>query len=499
MTAPDPIPFDATAHWPDPDLSIARPSRPPAPAMREDDFSLIYGPWADWLRTAADVKGAPVDYVAIALLSVASAVIGNSRWAVPWDGWKEPPVLWCMLVGEPSAGKSPALDAVMDPVKEIERRLSEDYKARRKEWDATAEFAALALTQWKAEVRKAMADGEAPPSKPDSAETDAEPVRERISISDTTTEKVAELMAASWRGLLLSRDELSGWLGGMDRYNRGGDRPFWLEAYGGRSYTVDRKNCPEPAIVDHLSVAVLGGTQPDKLESLLVRAEDDGLLARFLTVFPDPVPLSRPSTRIDESKLQAALERLRTLSPGRDDSGNFRPLYLPFTDAAADALQEFRAQCRAWEAEASGMFKGHLGKLPGLAVRVSCVLAHLDWASEATALHPDRIEAAHVGRACHLVGEHLRQHAFRAYGAAALPQEIRSARNLARIVLKDRPRILTVRDFQRRELAGMQTAREVEAALRVLEDGDWLRREQQETRGRPRTLYLVNPKLGGAV
>ncbi|WIY23634.1 DUF3987 domain-containing protein [Parasedimentitalea psychrophila] len=95
-----------------------------------------------------------------------------------------------------------------------------------------------------------------------------------------TTEKVAELVQATWRGLLLSRDELSGWLGSMDRYNGGGDRPFWLEAFGGRSYTVDRKNSPDPIIIDHLSVAVLGGTQPDKLDTLLVRSGDDGLLVR---------------------------------------------------------------------------------------------------------------------------------------------------------------------------------------------------------------------------
>ncbi|EIE50326.1 transposase IS116/IS110/IS902 family protein [Citreicella sp. 357] len=160
-------------------------------------------------------------------------------------------------------------------------------------------------------------------------------------ITDATTEKVAELLAQTWRGLLMSRDELSGWLASMDRYSGGGDRPFWLEAYGGRSYPVDRKSSPEPIIVDHLTVAVLGGTQPDKLARLLVNTDDDGLLARFLTVFPDPVPLSRPSTQIDTAMVRAALERLRSLGAARDDSGVKRPFYIVFSDAAADALQGF--------------------------------------------------------------------------------------------------------------------------------------------------------------
>lgn len=497
MNAPEPIPFRSEWPEPDPDMSAAQPSCPAAPVLSPKEFALVFGPWAGWIADAAQVKGTPVDYVALALLSTASAVIGNARWAAPWEGWKEPPVLWAMLVGDPSAGKSPALDAVLDPVKEIERALSETYRAERRNWEGKDEIAALALAQWKADAKKAMAEGVEAPAKPSAAEAGAPPIRERISISDVTTEKVASLLAASWRGLLLSRDELSGWLGSMDRYNGGGDRPFWLEAYGGRSYTVDRKSSPEPIIVDHLSVAVLGGTQPDKLASLLVRTDDDGLLARFLTVFPEPVALSRPNAAIDAARLQAALKRLRRLPAARDEAGNPRPFYVPFTEGAANALQDFRGQCREWEAGASGLFKGHVGKMPGLAVRVACVLAHLDWAAMPGAPYPDHIEAGHIGRACHLVGEHLRRHAFRAYGAAEPPEEIRNARKLTALVLRDKPRRLAVRDIQRRELGGLQTAKQIEAALTILEQGDWLRRSMEETGGRPRAFFLVNPKLWG--
>lgn len=495
MNAPEPIPFDETANWPDPDLTLCKPERPSAPVMSGKDFDLVFGPWADWLRNAAEAKGAPVDYVALALLSVASAVVGNLRWAMPWEGWKEPLVLWAMLVGDPSSGKSPALDAIMDVVKEIERELIEAYKVARRDWDARAEIAALAQDQWKKDARKAMAEGESAPPKPEAATMDAQPIRERISISDATTEKVAELLVSSWRGLLLMRDELSGWLTSMDRYNGGGDRPFWLEAFGGRSYTVDRKNSPEPIIVDRFSVAVLGGTQPDKLASLLAKTDDDGLLARFLTVFPEPIPLSRPGVQLDNDKLKTAFELLKGLPPAKDEYGNPHPVYLTFTNAAAEALQDFRAQCRDREVEACGLFKGYIGKLPGLAVRVACVLALLDWTVEPGQACPNQIEDTHLGRACHLVGEHLSQHAFRAYGAAEVPLEIRNARRLAGTILKDRPRYLTIREIQRREIGGLQTAKQIEAAFGVLEQADWVRRERQASGGRPRTKFHVNPKL----
>lgn len=494
-----PIPFDVATGWPDPDMTVAQPPTPPAPVMSDDAFATVYGPWASWIQTAAKVKGVPVDYVALALLSAASAVIGNARWASPWQGWKETTILWVMLVGDPSAGKSPALDAVLDPIREIERGLAETYKTRRKDWEAADEIAALSLAQWKSNAKAAIADGNEAPAKPFNADAGAPPIRERITISDVTTEKVATLLAASWRGLLLFRDELSGWLGSMDRYSGGGgDRPFWLEAYGGRSYPVDRKSNPEPIIVDHLSVAILGGTQPDKLSRLLVKTDDDGLLARFLTVFPEPVPLSRPTDEIDARKMQAGFERLMSLPSAFDENGNKRPFIVPFSEGAANALQEFRAECRAWEAEATGLFKGHIGKMPGLVVRVSCVLAHLDWASMPGAPFPDEISAAHVGRACYLVGEHMRGHAFRAYGAAEPPEEIRNARKVANLILRERPRRLTVRDIQNRQMSGLQKSKDVEAALSSLEQSDWMRRISENSGGRPRVFYVVNPKLWGA-
>lgn len=490
---PRPIPFKR--EWPAPDMSIFQQPRPVAPRMSEEEFSLTFGPWAEWIQTAAMVKGVPVDYVAAALLGTASAIIGNARWASPWQGWKEPPVLWVMLVGEPSAGKSPALDAVLDPVKEIERGLSEAYKTSRHDWETRSEIAALALERWKNDAKNALSREMEAPAKPDAADAGAAPLRERITISDVTTEKVASLLAASSRGLLLFRDELSGWLSSMDRYNGGGDRPFWLEAYGGRSYTVDRKSSPEPIVVDHLSVAILGGTQPDKLARLLVKTDDDGLLARFLIVFPDAVPLSRPQRDIDNATLQAAFERLRGLPAAVDEAGSQRPFLVPFSDAAATALQAFREECRSWEVEAAGLFKGHIGKMPGLAVRLACVLAHLDWAAQPGAPVPELINHCHVGRACFLVGDHFRRHAFRAYGAAEPPEEVRNLRKLATFLHKERLARVTARDIQRRDLAGLQTARQIEAAISALEQADWLHRYEEKTSGRPRIVYVVNPRI----
>jgi hypothetical protein len=488
--------FNLASDWPEPDASIIRPARAPAPEMTDAEFQTVFGPWADWIREAAEVKGAPVDFVALALLSSASAIIGNSRWAVPWDGWQEPPTLWGALAGDPSSGKSPGQDAVLDPIKDIDRQLSAEYIAARNEWAGKDEVAKLVAAKWKADAKQAIADGEDPPEKPDDADAGAPPIRGRIRITDTTTEKAAELLRDGWRGLLLSRDELSGWLAGMDRYNGGGDRPFWLEAFGGRSYTIDRKNNPEPVVVDHLSIAVLGGIQPDKLENLLVKSDDDGLLARFLVAFPAPAPLRRPARSMDTNTIRQAFERLRGLEPITEETGELRPHFLFLTETAQDALQQFRQQCRDWEAEASGLMKSHIGKMPGLSVRVATVLALLDYAKDGTNQVRD-IEAGHLGRACHYVGEHMRKHAHRAYGAASMPPELRGASRIAEIIKAEGLRQINTREIQRRGLQGLQSAREIGPAFAALQGANWIAPVQKSGPGRPAKDFAVNPLVEG--
>ena len=60
----------------------------------------------------------------------------------------------------------------------------------------------------------------------------------RLRQNDTTIERVATILAgAAPKGVLIVRDELAGWLTGMNAYNDAG-RPFWIEAYGGRALAI---------------------------------------------------------------------------------------------------------------------------------------------------------------------------------------------------------------------------------------------------------------------
>jgi hypothetical protein len=109
-----------------------------------------------------------------------------------------------------------------------------------------------------------------------------------------------------------------------------------IPRHGGRAYTVDRvKTDGVPLKIPNLSIAVTGGIQPDKLSSLLLKGDDDGLAGRFLLVWPEPIPPKRPTDYSDTSQMLTALRRISALTPSVDEFENPAPKVIVLSDAAA--------------------------------------------------------------------------------------------------------------------------------------------------------------------
>jgi hypothetical protein len=128
------------------------------------------------------------------------------------------------------------------------------------------------------------------------------PTVPRYIVNDATEPKLQELLAANPGGVLLERDELSGWLAQLDHPDRAGERAFMLEAWEGNgSHHVDRIG-RGTTFCDSLCVSVIGGIQPSKFRSYassMLRDDpgsgkanqNDGLLQRIqLLVWPDMDP-----------------------------------------------------------------------------------------------------------------------------------------------------------------------------------------------------------------
>ena len=116
------------------------------------------------------------------------------------------------------------------------------------------------------EILDAMARKAAQIEKP------SEPVPRRYSTSDTSVEKLGELLRDNPNGIGVVRDELVGWLRSLDKDGRENDLTFYLEAWGGNalSFTYDRIG-RGTIFIPNPCVSILGGIQPGPLRSWLRR------------------------------------------------------------------------------------------------------------------------------------------------------------------------------------------------------------------------------------
>ena len=159
--------------WPKPDQRFFALSVPPAPEL---PLVSTFGPrLAHWITQAAQSKSAPPDYIAGALITVAGSLIGNTRWVQAWEGWSEPPIQWAMLIGSPSSGKSPALDAVIGPLRDLERELGQELAAEIGAFHEKAELAKIIDANWREATKAAIKAGEEPPSRPKEAQIGEDP------------------------------------------------------------------------------------------------------------------------------------------------------------------------------------------------------------------------------------------------------------------------------------------------------------------------------------
>ncbi|MBS3023357.1 DUF3987 domain-containing protein [Acidiphilium multivorum] len=476
--------------WDEPDLLVAHLHRRSPPAL---PLQLFGNDWSHWIEEAANAAAAAPDHIAANLLATASGLIGHARWAKATPGWAEPPHLWCATVGDSGTNKSAAADVLVGHVfPELERRMTADFPDRLAEWHKRVVAARAAQEAWKTANGK---DAKLPPPPP--GLDDAEPHAPRLFMSDVTIENVATILAlAAPKGLIIQRDEISGWLLGLNNYNDSG-REFWLEANGGRPYRVGRQKLQRPIIIPRLAVAVMGSTQPQKIAQMF-RQTDDGLLARFLWFWPEPRPFKLSYVAPASEWATSALDRLRLLELHTDERGETVPINVPLEPKALPLMEAFGQKMQARQQEVGGLMHSALGKARGLALRISLVLEMLLWCGKnGFTPPPTEISVDAFNSATTLVADYLIPMAERVYGDASTTLEQRNAATLARYILKTRKDVVHVRTLQREErLPGLNNAAAIHAAAELLVEAGWLRSPPRGTFQHRRMMnYQVNPRL----
>jgi hypothetical protein len=481
-----------TVVWSEPDMSILRLNPVPAPSL---PLQCLGDRWADWVEATARAAACPPDYVAAPLLASVSTLVGNARWGHIFD-WSEPPHLWVGVIGHSGDGKTPGAKRLLSEViPEIERRMGANHPDRVQRWKTDVEASKAAREIWEGKVKAAQKGGHAPPMPP--AEPPSEPMAPMVKLNDVTVERVARLLAdAADKGLMVTRDELAGWFLGLNAYHDAG-RPFWLEAWNGGPFRVERVKHPA-IMVPRLAVAVYGGVQPDRLTEL-AQGPDDGLMSRFLWFWPAPIPFRLGERAAGGWEIEA-LDKLRRLEmqPGRDD-GPAVPRMVPLAPEAYADMERFGQDMQRRAHEAGGLLASAFGKARGQALRLGVVLEFLWWCSaEGNLSEPVQISRQAFLAAVTLMDEYFIPNAERVYGGEGQTKTDRSATRLSRWIVNEGANEVHVRNLQRDvRLPDLTTAEAIKSACSALIDAGWLAEPEKGNAfgQRGKVAYPVNPRV----
>jgi hypothetical protein len=448
----------------------------------------------------------PIDYPAVAMMIALATVVGRQLAIRPKraDDWEVAPNLWGGIVGRPGLLKTPALQEALRPLMPLEERSKEDYRAAMQEYEAAQVVEEAQYRVTKSEIQKIIKEGGDATKLAHSLQAAASkaPRQRRYRTNDITVEKLGELLNENPRGLLLFRDELTGFLRTLDKDGNETDRSFYLEAWNGTGSFVFDRIGRGTIEVEAACISILGGIQPGPLSAYMARAarggtDDDGLVQRFqLIVWPDApskwldIDTSPdPAARQEVFKVFQRLDAIDPTAIGAEVAESGSLPFLRFSPPAQDIFTEWRSalEARLITGDLHPMMEAHLSKYRSLIPSLALLIHMVDEESG-----PVSREA--LLRAC-AWGEYLESHANRLYAPAFEPAAA-GARTLARHIERgDIGADFTVRDVQRKGWTDLREHEAALAAVELLEDLDWLRRRHTNTPGRKRTHFLVNPTL----
>lgn len=322
-----------------------------------------------------------------------------------------PCIIWAAIIGEPGSIKSPALRTALDFTFKRQHASIAAHRDAMSEYQPRKAIYDRDLMHWK-RSRKA----EPPPDEP------VAPRLERVVVKDITIEALAVTAAENPRGFLVFRDELSGWIGGFDRYSprAGAEASLWLELWDGQGISNDRKGTGF-IFAPRTAISLCGGIQPGILARVMnSKMQDAGLSGRLLYAMPPRVPKRWTEMSVDvaiKARMQCLFDHLTNLQPLVDGDGNPVPEPLLLTDAARRLWIEFYDAHGLVTAEQSGALAGAFSKLESYAARIAMVF-HLVRVAMNDPEIKDRlaVDEVSMGHAIRLVqwlaGETVRVHAL---------------------------------------------------------------------------------------
>mgnify|MGYP000208045369 CR=1 FL=1 len=417
---------------------------PPANVLREMaappfEYDEVPGGIARMARAFSESTGFDRSGVLMAAVVAAASVIDDRFRLVvrPSSDWFESARLWAVLIGMPSAGKSPTIRAATDPIKDLHRE---------------------AFAKWTADSEGVKEEERTP--------------MPAIYTSDATTEALADRLRGNPRGMLMLTEEFSSWIGSIDAYRDGAgsrNRGEWLQLYDGGPHQVDRVKRGS-FLVPNWSCSVLAACTPAGLREQMKRMPDDGLIHRFM-----PVMMRAPADRSEASARDALMQwsnLLRdTFSATTLDAPHQRLRLSVGARMAFDSEADLIRRSVDAVYETSPALASHLGKHPGMLARLSLVFHVID------RRQGDVIEGDTVEQAARFMRKVRKHAAVMFMGLLSSAPAFDLARALARSIVGDVGRPTSIgRDWMQQHCRAFRGASDPDRRLAVmaLEDAGWL-------------------------
>ncbi|EOI3576053.1 DUF3987 domain-containing protein [Cronobacter turicensis] len=497
--------------------------------VQQFDARLLPEAVRDYVKDyAARMDNAAPDYAAISVMIAAGAVIGGTAQIQPKrkdTGWRLIPNLWGSAIGYPSAMKTPSLKCGLDLLAHSQKVLDRDFMQRQSKYEAESAInnaRRAEIEQGLEEATKAalyaQSVKDAGPEEKQAYE-DAlarlvyikeslkdepkEPKPRELMVNDSTVEALAIMASNNPQGIMVFRDELSGWLASLDSPQRPNDRAFYLEGFSCGSYKQSRVS-RAPLKIDKLIVSLLGGIQPGKLAPILAaRAAgggDDGLLERIIqmSVFPDLTGEYRDAAPDIEAERRAKAVFETLADAGYGDA---KPAIYTFSEDAQKMWDEWATEHKKREQTANADWQGILGKYPALCAKIALVYHLLDEADgvnyESDSFSPSlKVTPKSLRCALHWM-EYLESHATRITSYFRAEKAMTPA-----ITLRDRlPQLspsFTRNSLGQKDWRHLTTKEDRESAIEQLIKTGHIREVTTPPKngtGRPSVSFLVNPHI----
>jgi len=227
-----------------------------------------------------DTLNSSIDYMACSFLWMLSLIVGNTFKVRVKNGWIEAGILWIIIVGKQGIGKTPSINNIIYPIRNINKAEAKRYGRELKRYE---EYLELSKEDKKnsVEIKK--------------------PTKTQFIVNDITQEALISTHEQVPNALGVFRDEIAGWIKDMNKYRAGSDKEFWLDSWNNKEWFKDRVTS-KSAMIDQMFMPILGGVQPTIFsEFYTADNEENGFIDRLLISYPELVVNNYNEDEINEN------------------------------------------------------------------------------------------------------------------------------------------------------------------------------------------------------